>query len=222
MSRGGVFPPPAAADTTDFSDTFLVDCISSPAKTGKANYLERRHPCLLASASRSLPQTPQARMPPLPGSLLHLATRFSSSSASQRVMKQILRIKSFTLLVWREIKEASDRCRRSPTITPKFDAAASAGPPSGPKFPGEADTVVVRVNLVRPAEQQSGELHLDAAGPWRQCRRALRRAPSGRDMSNLPSTSARSDRDGARRRSHSRWRCNDQQGTVKIAHCSLR
>jgi 23S rRNA (cytosine1962-C5)-methyltransferase len=30
---------------------------------------ERRHPCLPTSVSRSLPETPQARMPPLPGNL---------------------------------------------------------------------------------------------------------------------------------------------------------
>src|SRR5262245_34069574 len=65
----------------------IIGFISSPPiENGKANWQfalfsrkvaskesnqtswERRHPCLLASVSRPLPGTPQARMPALPGS----------------------------------------------------------------------------------------------------------------------------------------------------------
>src|SRR6266542_3651202 len=47
------------------------------ARVGQTTW-ERRHPCLHASVSRSLPETTQARMPALPGSLPYPSLRSSA------------------------------------------------------------------------------------------------------------------------------------------------
>src|SRR6266545_4906187 len=49
----------------------VITCFIASIGVGQTSW-ERRHPCLLASVSRSLPETPQARMPALPGSLPYL------------------------------------------------------------------------------------------------------------------------------------------------------
>src|SRR5262245_16979817 len=77
---------------------FLV--ISSSEKVGQTSW-ERRHPCLLTSVSRSSPETSQARMSALPGSLPY--TRAAIFILSQR--RKLLMLFNYDQLVIRQLRD---------------------------------------------------------------------------------------------------------------------
>src|SRR5262245_13779393 len=62
----------------------------------------------------------------------------------------------------REIEKAGDRLQAVACDYAEVDAASQRGAAFGAEFPGEADAIVMRVNVARPAESQSGELLLNA------------------------------------------------------------
>jgi len=70
-----ISPKTASKDLRSRRDEFIRHVTNkfvttkTASKESRQISWERRHPCLLGSFSRSLPETPQARMPALPGNL---------------------------------------------------------------------------------------------------------------------------------------------------------
>src|SRR5262245_65034353 len=58
------------------------------ARVGQTTW-ERRHPCLLASVSRSSPGTKQARMPALPGSLPYTGSGYIAFVAMATALDRV-------------------------------------------------------------------------------------------------------------------------------------
>ena len=116
------------------------------------------------------------------------------------------------------VEEAGDRLQ---PIIGRHDAEVGALHQGfailGRQFPGEADAIVVALDIARAAKAVSGIAFLRRRRSSRRCHRGRRLAASDRDRSHSRSTSPLSGRAGAASRSRSMPRCSDRSGRSRYS-----